>query len=328
MRLAFTAGDHTGSFTDFPVAVVLNESRVDYSHFAAQGQNLRFYDDDQLTLLPHEVAFWSVSEPSTLWVGVPVLDPAVDEDGIWIYFSCTDPAEADAAGVWDPHYDGVWHLDRDYRDSTSHAADGVETDVDIMQGVQGWAANFDHDGASLDLGGDARLREAATVSLWGKYDALGAGTGNNTFITCGGPNGSEPDNFQYTLSISDERRLVSHWEPEPNVWIDVQSDASAGSTVGRWHHYVMVRSSETERVRYHFDGEPLGAEQTYAAPPSGGGSGRVWLGNTPIEASPWWLDGSVDEVRLTREQLSAAWVRVEFQSATDALIDYGVVESR
>ena len=62
------------TLVDFPVLVVLNSSRIDYSKTQDAGQDLRFYDADGTTKLAHEIEQWNELGNSYVWVKVPQID--------------------------------------------------------------------------------------------------------------------------------------------------------------------------------------------------------------------------------------------------------------
>ena len=62
------------NLANFPVLVVLDNSRIDYNNTQNNGEDIRFYDADNVTLLSHEIEEWNESGQSYVWVNIPQID--------------------------------------------------------------------------------------------------------------------------------------------------------------------------------------------------------------------------------------------------------------
>jgi len=59
MKLSFVNSGQNEDLLDFPVLVVLNPTKIDYSAFKTDGSDIRFVDaGDGPTMLSHEVEIW------------------------------------------------------------------------------------------------------------------------------------------------------------------------------------------------------------------------------------------------------------------------------
>jgi heme-binding NEAT domain protein len=113
-KLTFKNGDQTENLTDFPVLVVLDSTRIDYSKTLNAGEDLRFIDSDHSTVLAHEIEEWNESGTSYVWVKVPQVDGSSTTDHIWMYYDYSSATDGqDARDVWTNGYEGVWHLNTD-----------------------------------------------------------------------------------------------------------------------------------------------------------------------------------------------------------------------
>jgi hypothetical protein len=123
VKLTFKNSASSENLTNFPVLVVLNSSRIDYSKTSAT--DIRFYDGT--TLLKKETELWNASGNSYIWVKVPQIDNS-DTDYIYAYYNCTGSSDLDdAASVWSG-YAMVQHLDETsgtLADSTANHNDGT-----------------------------------------------------------------------------------------------------------------------------------------------------------------------------------------------------------
>ncbi|NIQ81051.1 MAG: DUF2341 domain-containing protein, partial [Anaerolineales bacterium] len=127
-KITFDNLTQTENLTGFPVLIKLDSTRIDYAQTQDQGQDIRFVDSDDTTLLSHEIEEWNESGISSVWVKVPQIDGSSDTDSIWMYYgnpSATDGQNRNA--VWDSNFKGVWHLKEsgtgtadEFADSTSN----------------------------------------------------------------------------------------------------------------------------------------------------------------------------------------------------------------
>ncbi len=117
-KLTFNNAAQATNLVGFPVMVRLDSGRIDYAKVQDSGQDLRFVDADNLTVLPHEIETWNEAGSSYVWVRVPQVNAASTTDFIYVYYG--NPAAADgqnAAGAWDADFKMVHHL-RETGDST------------------------------------------------------------------------------------------------------------------------------------------------------------------------------------------------------------------
>jgi len=329
VRLTFDNSGVDETLSTFPILVVLDQTIIDYGDIADGGSDIHFVDEDDATVLAHEIEEWVEDGVSSLWVGVPAIDAQSTTDFIRMYYDCAGSNPQDPGGVWDPVYDGVWHLHDDLLDSTSAGNGGTNSGSSNGAGIVAGGRDFDGSGARVEMNASADLQDAASVSAWAAYDSLGSGTGNNMLVSCGGPSESSADNYQYTLNIENDRRLHMYWEYDSGQDYDfMYSSISAPVSSGTWHHYVSVRDSASQNVRFYVDGDPLGSVVDYSTSPSGGAAAETWLGAAQSGPATWNLDGRIDEVRFSRQQLSPEWIQAELRSTTNAYVTYGPVESR
>ena len=98
------------ALADIPVLVALDRRRIDYTIAHAAGQDLRFVDADNRTVLAHEIERFTTQGTSAVWVKVPRI-PAGSGGFLWLYYG--NPAAPDGqqpAQVWTNDYVAVYHL--------------------------------------------------------------------------------------------------------------------------------------------------------------------------------------------------------------------------
>ncbi|MCK5608634.1 DUF2341 domain-containing protein, partial [Candidatus Pacearchaeota archaeon] len=106
-------GNVDGNLTDFPVWIFI-DADADFHEAKADGYDIRFTEDDEVTLLKYERMYWTGGNGSAatahFWVKVPSL-LASGGATIYCYYGKSDaPDGEDAANTWDANYVGVWHL--------------------------------------------------------------------------------------------------------------------------------------------------------------------------------------------------------------------------
>ena len=109
-KLTFNNSLQTEDLTDFPVLVKLDSSRIDYSKAKANGDDLRFIDAGNATILSYEIESWNPSGVSYIWVRVPKIDKQSSNDFIHMYYgNASAAAGQNRNGVWTKNFVGVWH---------------------------------------------------------------------------------------------------------------------------------------------------------------------------------------------------------------------------
>src|SRR3990170_645825 len=127
-KLTFNNATVAVNLVDFPVLVVLNSSRIDYSQTQDAGQDLRFTDSDGTTILPHEIEQWNEAGTSYVWVKVPQIDASSTTDHIWMYYGNASAVDGqNPAAVWSNGFEAVYHLHNAFTDSTGLHANGTNS---------------------------------------------------------------------------------------------------------------------------------------------------------------------------------------------------------
>jgi len=155
IKITIDSSNVTSDLNNFPYLISIPSNAGLAANARADGYDLVFTEDDEVTKLDHEVEKYVTGTGELVaWVRIPFLSSTVDTD-IYLYYgnpSATD--QSNAAGVWDANYAGVWHLSEttgNHADSTSNPVDAVpEGDVD--QNVTGKIAGADgfYDGSPTD----------------------------------------------------------------------------------------------------------------------------------------------------------------------------------
>lgn len=108
------------TFNQFPVAVRLNPSRINYSLTKAAGADLRFTDASDVAI-PFEIETWNPNGESVIWVRIPTIVANSTTTTFKMYFGNSGAADGQSpTQVWSDGYRAVYHM-KDFLDSASNA---------------------------------------------------------------------------------------------------------------------------------------------------------------------------------------------------------------
>lgn len=128
--------------TNFPLLIKLDSSKIDYAHFQAAAQDLRFVDASG-NLLSYEIENWNASGESNVWVKIPIIAASPSITSIWMYYGNGSAVDAQTpSAVWDANHIGVWHLNANANDSTSNTKNGTVSGSVLAAGKNGNGYSF------------------------------------------------------------------------------------------------------------------------------------------------------------------------------------------
>jgi len=173
-KLTFDNSGQSENLENFPVLVKLDSTNIDYGKTQDSGQDIRFVDSDDSTVISHEIEKWDETGNSWVWVNVPQIDGSSSADHIYMYYgNPSAPDEQNPTAVWDTHYKGIWHLNGvsgSVLDSTSNNNDG--TNNGATRGASGKINNaFDFDADQDDYvevpdSSSLDITAAVTIEAW------------------------------------------------------------------------------------------------------------------------------------------------------------------
>jgi hypothetical protein len=313
------------NLTDFPVLVCLDTTNIDYNQTQDNGGDIRFVDLDG-TVLKHEIEKWDETGTSYVWVKVPQIDASPATDHMWMYYgNPLAPDGQDPTQVWTNGFAAVWHLSETtggtgaIKDSTANNNDGtdyhtptlgatgqIDGAVDL-NGTDEWI--FVDDDNSLDI-------TEGTLEAWVNPDVQGGGNGWDRLV------GKELNNLTDAYVL-----LISNDDGDADLW---SCDAGAGrdrirgvTTVQKdvWTYVVGTRNATANTSSIYLNGglDVSAADnnnfcQTYHP---------VRIGASNVD----FLDGTVDEVRISSVPRSAEWIEAQYKSMTCGLIKFGAQET-
>ncbi|PIN78775.1 hypothetical protein COV14_02155, partial [Candidatus Woesearchaeota archaeon CG10_big_fil_rev_8_21_14_0_10_33_12] len=317
-KLTFDNSASSENLTNFTIMVKLNSSRIDYDKTSAT--DIRFYDDDDATLLSHHWEIWNESGDSFGWVRVPQIDNT-NSDYIYAYYNCTDTAIIDVEGTYDDNFKIVHHLNETtgiHYDSTSNDCDGTPK-YGVTQDAAGMidgADDFDGIDDNVQCCTLSPVPTQYTAEAWIKGDTF-TGTG---------------DHSTYGYTIMATSSLYGIWLLARNGEIRFYAFSGSTSTYGQttttplsvdtWHHITVTAIKDGGAAKIYVDGNE---ELSFTS------STQAWAGYFTIgdlrDNRKITFDGIIDEVRLSNTVRSASWINASYLTMADVFITYEQEES-
>lgn len=329
VRLTIDTSQLGEDLFDVPVAVHLDETRVDPAKVQPSGADLRFVAADNLTVLDHEIetrptlSETNVIGTAVIWVKLPELKVAAGKSYFWVYYGNPTAVDEQRAGkVWSSNYIGVWHLGQpeDPReDATGHgnalAGFGPIPSVEGRLG-DGLDLSVDVDALPLKrpvLDTSGNEVSGLTVEAWIEPDGAG--------VIAAMSDGADARTFElYRLPDG-----VVEFALAPTCGSEFVLEGGEPVAAGAWHH--VAATFDGEKMRLYQNGQKtaeLVVDQPRFPPCDSGAA--FTLGALDGGKGPF--DGRVDELRVSACTRSSEWLRVQALATNDELVSYGAQEAQ
>lgn len=333
IRLSFDNSEHSSDLEDFPLLVVLNETRVEYDDFETGGTDIRFIDPDDESNLPYEIELWDTGGTSWIWVLVNSIDQDSTDDCIYMYYnnsSATSDVQ-DPDTLW-ADYELVYHFAEtsgtDIDDSTSNGRAGTtpvaldSTLGQICTGFHGYhdpntdppASYTTKQYVSTGINTYSATSESWTIESWVKADASPLLTSAGGYAN--GPiMGGTVYNFGWDHNST---TYIGSIQFHDGSW----KAASLGGTSllgDTWYYMAGVFGGvvDSKTVTSYRDGaeiESVAANNTVSSPVD------LFIGIEENTNHPF--SGVIDEVRITSMERSEDFIFAQYLSMTDDFITY------
>ena len=286
-----------------------------------------FTSSDGTTKLDHEVEYYSALNGQIVaWVEVPTLDADADTV-LYLYFGgpTTGATNQNVTGVWDDDYLGVWHLGESVTDessatdvhkdsnNTNHANQSGNTNATGKIGIGQRFSGTDDEITSDDIGAIDTATELTACS-WVMT--------NNDSADHAISEKADSSSVQGYLLFRDDSAASGRTDTFVAVVFDsadtdsVRVDSATNAALAnRWYHVCMtyVASSATG-LRLYINGaedanSPISTSSIAAID---GGVNLVRFGARTSDAQ--FLDGYLDEERISDIARSAAWIATEYNN--------------
>ncbi|MDH3718343.1 MAG: DUF2341 domain-containing protein, partial [Planctomycetota bacterium] len=332
-QLTFDNSAQTEDLDDFPVLVHLDITNFNFSLAEANGEDIRFYDANDVTPLKYEIESWdAVAQEADIWVKVPVIDSLSSSDFIWMYYGNAGASDAqDAAAVWDVNYGGVWHLNEDvtdgqttgtHFDSTANDNDGTQNENEDSTGQISQAQLLDGSNDYIDVGNGASVDITGTqitVEAWINANSWASaiweatildnhewGSGRNGYVmrVGGGSNGEVE--FQFGDG--------TNWH--------AANSSIANMNTNEW--YYLVASYDGSNVEVFVNGNS--EDMTSSSATISSSASNLNIGRNAY-SNDRFFDGLIDETRVSNTARSTDWIAAQYASMSGSFITHSAAET-
>lgn len=344
--------DIDSPLTHFPLLLALgssvgtggddNTSIFDELGSDANRLKIAVTEDDGVTEIKVEIEKWDhASEAAYLWVASSGLTlSSTGTTTLYLYYDASQPDntanvgdtnDVAAEGVWDAGFKAVHHM----ADGASSSAtyDSTSNDTDGTKGTAGEpteVAGHIGDGQDFDgndiLGlGDTTILDGATaytIEAWVNFTTLGV----DDVIARKWAAGQQAYFFGIDNAQSDELQMAAR----DGAAILNTRTTDVNLVTGTLYHLVAVWSGGNNRVIYVNATTPTLSDVMADGPTNIDNVSEVLsFGARDNNGSPdFFLDGLMDEARISDTARSAAWVKATYHSGNDNLVSWGDEESR
>ena len=303
--------------TDPSLATTANGGHVSNPN----GYDIIFSTDPAgLTKLDHELEQFNPATGQVIaWVRIPTLSHTSDTV-LYVFYgnSSITTSQQNPTGVWDSNYGGVWHLDgngaaQSFADSTANANNAtVVGSVTEIPGEIGNDVALSGSPNYIDAGHNSSVlpTHTGTFSVWVNYNAFAEWTT---------PMGNGSD--------ATDRNGVLFWNwPTGELAFEVDGPggmnrATAGIlATGQW--YYLTGTWDGSTVSLYENGTLVGSTvQTLDASPAY----DLTLGvDGALSPSGDYLNGSLDEARVSGIARSADWIAAEYSNQSSPSTFYAL----
>lgn len=296
--------------TDFPVLIYLASDSDLALKAQDDGDDIAFSDSAE-NMLSHEIEYFNGTTGELVaWVKADLSGSS--NTILYMYYgNSTACNQEDAANVWDSNFVGVWHLSESGTgtryDSTQYDNDGTPQNYDGDEATTGkidGADTFDGtndsitvpSSASLKLGSGLTIEAWINIATWGDWEDI---------VFKGGGSGSNSD-YQFALvtqGLAWDGTLNGSWRSK---YFPTSQDT------GIWIYVVLTHDTNT--VKCYRDGLEISSQSD---------SGAIYesdyqLGISQEGAnSSSYVDGKLDEVRISNTVRSASWIKTSYNNQND-----------
>jgi hypothetical protein len=325
IRIHISASSGTGS-TD--ITDVFTELGAD-----ANRKKIAITTSDEITQCYVEIELFDFANTDAeFWAKAPSVASGATTE-LYIYYDSSqadnttyvgDTGDTPAQSVWDSNFKLVMHMAQDpngdvadaIKDSTSNVNHGTPggsmTSADLVDGKVGKGINFDGSNDYLTKAAASDF-DLTTFTIEEIVNLTDNGVSNTLFAY-----GSSSTTINYRLF---RHRFQIGYGSGSYESIDPTVPAAYGANVA------VSLTKDGNSIIHYKNGVTNGSGNLVNSQRTGIRS--VYIGKTEWGATDYYfVDGIIDEVRISNTVRSAAWIKATYYSNWDGLILYGDIESK
>ena len=266
-------------------------------------------------LLNWEIESWNNTTGAIVaWVNSDRLAASDTLVYAWVGKSSVTTYQCTASATWDSNYKGVWHLPNGVSlsvlDSTTH---------NTVTNYGATATNGQVDGAARFVKASSQYMTSPnpaggrdlTFSVW----MNGPTSSDDEVMLDSRTNGGGGGNYSGVVIYRNSNNYGVWW-----VGGGVSQSNSVNINDGNWHHYVGTLKSAGSIQSLYIDGvQSASASTSYTTL----NEPTLQIGRTSdIVPPPPYLDGALDEIRISNVARSADWIAHEYRQQAQATAWY------
>jgi len=318
-KLTFDNSGQAENLTNFTVLVALDSSNFDFNKAKDNGEDVRFVDSDNATALKYEIERWDKGgQRAWIWVKVPQVDASSSTDYIWMYYGNPDASDGqDITNTWRSGWKTVCHMSR----ASGSEKDSITNSLDYVQnGTVGSVDGKIGKARSVSSGGDTNYFDR------GNPDSL-KNIRPHTIIAWVNPS-SFPVEYSRPMSKEPAGGAGFDWETGTGTgqklrqWVGNYQDSNSTMTTGTWYFWATTFNAGTAKI--YLNGS---LDKTGTLPDTDDSAANLLLFRSGKGTGRYFY-GGIDEFRIYSGELSAAWLKAEHLSMTNAFITYGAETSK
>jgi hypothetical protein len=341
------------SLTNFSVLVSVTDPDLRHTSLGGKvgktdGTDILFTSADGSTKLDHEIEkYASTTGELIAWVEIPSLSSSLDTT-LYMYFgNAASSDQSNPTGTWNSNYISVWHIGENPASNGTTINDSTSNNLD---------ASLTTDDGSSNKSTTGKIGQGIALDNFGDYvtkadDSLLSftnGSGTDTAYSIGG--------WFYLNDITETAGLMSKWiDCTDDEWVfyiasgnlaieNYDAGGGCASVIGRsvaldsgshqsrWLHIIATyNGSENQSgLKIYINGTQVDTTNTAGSTISG-------MSNTtaPVRVGDYGgaannLNGSVDDIKILSTELSADWIKTEYnnQSSPNTFYSYGNLMSQ
>ncbi|MCA9759521.1 MAG: DUF2341 domain-containing protein, partial [Candidatus Eisenbacteria bacterium] len=288
---------------NFPVLISLTDSDLQ-ADAQADGDDILFTSDDGVTQLSHEIESYTAGSGTLVaWVEVPSL-PSGTNTTVYLYYgNATVGSQADASGgTWSESFEGVWHLNGVFTDSSPNGRDGTNHGTTATTGmIAGGRALSGANPDNISITGLMGSPTSFTLSGW--LDLTATDSNGSEFISIG----------DYSIIRCDAYGFQTEGAfYQGATWNVTGAGANVVGTSWRYVAYTFDDAADSQVI--YLDGVSAGSTAHTDTPLYTGLGTDTWIGSHGNGDGSFDFTGNLDEVRVASSPRSAGWILTEFNN--------------
>ena len=326
----------TEDVENYPLAVMLDRTRFDFSQAQANGGDLRFFDAAGKAL-PHAIELWDAQAGSAaVWVLLDAVKGNSRDQTIvmqWGNPGARNISDSKAVFKRENGFVGVWHLDEEgntapdgFKDASNHEAHGTgvglspgsRVNARIGKGVHLENPRGQETARWIRVSGEKAAQfnpgPPITVSIWARGHSYPIRS-YETIISKGDTSWTL-QRVQYSSGQGYQCCVRT-----PKYHLCAFNFAGQGLVTNEWLHFMVVL--EEPSMKLYINGQ---LNATQSAGPWNKGNHDLGIGNQTqnLNGRRQW-DGILDEARVMQAARSPAWAKLDYESQRESptLLKFG-----